>query len=287
MIVKRVLSAYRGGGVLGVARSIVRRILMPRARCFPVVREAAEGAIGLEIGGPSPIFERGGLLPLYPLAERIDNCNFAQETIWGSAGEKTRAEFKAGRLPGRHFIAEGSDPGVSDRAYRFLASSHMLEHSANPLRALSNWRRLVEPGGKLILVLPHRDGTFDQRRPVTTLEHLIRDFEASAGEDDTTHIPEALELHDLSRDAGCDPMLLRERLTRNFEFRSLHHHVFDTRLALAAVTWAGFEVLTIEPLRPYHIIVVAQVSPGRPPTPFSSAELDKILSRSPFPTDRK
>lgn len=37
---------------------------------------------GLEIGGPSSIFQKEGLLPIYPIFNNLDNCNFADLTIW-------------------------------------------------------------------------------------------------------------------------------------------------------------------------------------------------------------
>ena len=46
-------------------------------------------------------------------------------------------------------------------------------------------------GGALLLVVPHREGTFDHRRPVTELEHLVADFVALrpyAGADAGEHI---------------------------------------------------------------------------------------------------
>jgi SAM-dependent methyltransferase len=246
--------------------------------------------LGLEIGGPSPIFARGGLLPLYPLARRIDNVNFAPNTIWqDSSGTGGSFVFHPGKPPGKQFVAEGADPQLVPSAqYDFVLSSHMIEHTANPLRALSEWRRVLRPGGMLILVVPHRDGTFDHRRPITTMAHLIEDFERDTREDDVTHASEALQLHDLSRDPGVtDVRAFRERIARNAEMRSLHHHVFDTRLAVAAVTHAGFDLLDVEPLRPYHIVVRAQKPlEGSLAGGLKEGGVQAILLRSPFASDR-
>src|SRR5207248_8855344 len=121
------------------------------------------------------------------------------------------------------------------------------------------WRRLLRPGGTLVLVLPARDGTFDHRRPVTTMSHLVEDFESSMGEDDLTHLPEVMELHDVSRDPGVsDASTFRERARRNAELRSLHHHVFDMRLAVNAVLHSGFELMSVEALQPYHIFILGR-----------------------------
>ena len=73
-----------------------------------------------------------------------------------------------------------------------MLASHVLEHLANPLGALAEWRRVVGAGGHILLIVPQREGTFDHRRPVTKLEHLRADARELTGEDDLTHLPEIL-----------------------------------------------------------------------------------------------
>jgi SAM-dependent methyltransferase len=246
---------------------------------------------GIEIGGPSPIFAWGGLIPIYPIVKRIDNVNFARKTLWeDTTRDGSSFKFHSGKAAGQQFIAEGADLHVIPGAkYDFVLSSHMLEHSANPLGALGEWKRLLRPGGLLVLVLPARDGTFDHRRPTTTIAHLVQDFETNVGEDDLTHLAEVLQLHDLSRDPGVrDGNTFRERANRNAEFRSIHHHVFDTRLAADAVSHAGFELLAVEPLEPYHIVILARKPlEGVAVRPFDGDALREILRKSPFQSDRQ
>jgi len=291
MILKRVVGVFKSGGLSGLFGAVVRRLRMPHARSFPAVRGIVTGARGIEIGGPSAIFARGGLLPVYGVAEVVDNVNFASTTLWeGSIAEGASFHFHPGKAPGRQYIAEGADlAGVPTGGYDFVLSSHTLEHTADPLRALAAWKSLLRPGGTLLLIVPHRDGTFDHRRPVTTLAHLIEDRDRRMGEDDLTHLAEILELHDLARDPGVtDVEGFRERARRNGEVRSLHHHVFDTALAVAAVTEAGFIVTGVEPLEPYHIVVVARVpDPAAAVAPLAPEAFSAVRRASPFPTDRR
>jgi hypothetical protein len=55
----------------------------------------------------------------------------------------------------------------------------------------------------MLLIVPHKDKTFDHNRPVSSLNHLVEDLENGVGENDLTHLPEIFELHDLKQDPGA------------------------------------------------------------------------------------
>ena len=46
---------------------------------------------------------------------------------------------------------------VGDDSYDFVHSSHCLEHLHNPGEGLSNWFRVVRPGGFLVITVPDED----------------------------------------------------------------------------------------------------------------------------------
>jgi len=46
---------------------------------------------------------------------------------------------------------------VDDDSFDFLFSSHCLEHMRDPAEALSNWIRVVRPGGHLVVAVPDED----------------------------------------------------------------------------------------------------------------------------------
>jgi len=58
----------------------------------------------------------------------------------------------------------------------FVIANHLIEHTQDPTRSLENWLRVIRPQGVLYLAVPHKLQTFDRERPVTSLEHLIRDY---------------------------------------------------------------------------------------------------------------
>lgn len=278
-------------GASGLFRAVRRRIKAPRARSYESCIDLVRDKEGLEIGGPSGIFSRTGLLPLYPIARRVDNCTFAASTVWDTRAQDGGAFRYGGRELGRQVVAEGTDlSAFSDGAYDFILTSHMLEHTANPLGALEEWKRVLRDDGTIVLVVPHKDGTFDHRRDVTPLEHLIEDYRAATPEDDLTHLEEIVERHDISRDAGVRSRVeLKQRALRNVENRCLHHHVFHSRLVVEMLDYLGLQIRSIEAQQPYHIIAVAQkvgsdaVADNRS---FLRPEAE-FMRASPFETDRR
>ncbi len=290
-MLRKAYVALKTLGPRSVLAAVRQRILPERLRCYPDCRPLVQARVGLEIGGPSTIFTQRGCIPVYPVAARIDNCNFDSRTVWeGTVTEGDTFVFDPHKAPGRQYVAEASELGaIRDATYDFVLSSHCIEHLANPLQGLAEWIRVLKEDGLLVLIVPHKDGTFDHRRPVTALAHLIQDFEAGTTEQDLTHLDEILKLHDLARDpeAGVHAAFA-ERSQRNYENRCLHHHVFDTRLAVALVDHARLQIVAVEPVRPYHIVVIARkLRPGQAPDngKFTGANGGPCWS-SPFTSDR-
>jgi SAM-dependent methyltransferase len=247
--------------------------------------------VGLEIGGPSALFGSEGLLPVYDAAERIDNVTFANTTRWeGNVKEGTTFLFSSIKEPGTQFVQEGGDlSALPNESYDFLLSCHMLEHTANPLRALSNWKRLLKANGHLLLVLPHKDGSFDHRRPVTTLAHLVEDFEKNIGEDDDTHLREILIMHDFQRDPQQKTATaFEEWISNNDVNRGAHHHVFDIGLSVLMLTEARFQIIDVEPVMPFHIFVLAYKPDDRRAIANEQFLLarSRLYRKSPFRSDR-
>lgn len=245
--------------------AVFNRLWPACATLAPAILAATRGQTGLEVGGPSRVFMDGKILPVYPVAARVDNVNFASQTAWES-GLRDGGEFAfhSDKPPGRQFLREATSlQGISDASYDFLLSSHCLEHVANPLAALREWRRVVRPGGHLVLILPDPAHTFDHRRPVTTLAHLRDDFMRGTNEDDLTHLAEILALHDLRRDPWAgSPADFAARSRRNAENRCLHHHVFDEAIQRTILEECGWIVSGTERVRPLHLLALA-----RRPTP--------------------
>jgi len=229
---------------------------------------------GLEIGGPSHIFSPYSILPIYGIAENIDNCDFSSEILWrGKIVEGLTYKFHRDKV-GHQLIREATDlKGIENESYDFVISSHVLEHVANPLKALFEWKRVLKGGGALLLVCPHKECTFDHNRPVTKLSYLIQDYENKVDESDLSHLPEILKHHDLSMDPGAgtfEDFVARSK--DNFKNRCLHHHVFITETVIRMIDFAGLKILFVSTYPPSHIIVIARKLMGNE---SSSLGLDK------------
>jgi len=202
-----------------------------------------EGKKGIEIGGPSVFFKT--VLPLYQKASDLDVVNFSNNTVW-EGGIQTGQTFKYfGNKKGHQYIYEATDLSqINSNTYDFLLSSNCLEHIANPLKALFEWKRVIKPGGALILILPNKVGGFDHNRPYTSFEHILDDFNDDTTEYDLTHLDEILELHDLSMDLKAgDLESFKKRSLDNFNNRTLHHHVFEMTLIKNMLNFIEFDVV--------------------------------------------
>jgi SAM-dependent methyltransferase len=71
--------------------------------------------------------------------------------------------------------------------FDYLLSAHCLEHCPDAIRTLLEWKRVVRPGGHIVLILPHALRTFDRGRTLTTLAHHVEDYRTGVSMDDPTH----------------------------------------------------------------------------------------------------
>ena len=286
----RIINRLKDRGLRAFIGAVWHFAFPVRLPCLQQCKTLLQDGKGLEIGGPSQIFSRRGCMPVYTHARHIDNCNFDHQTLWeGRIQTGDTFRFSRSQPPGRQFVAEASDLAqIADASYDFVLSSHCIEHLANPLLGLQAWLRVLKAGGTLLLVVPHKEGTFDHRRPVTSLQHLLDDLQAGTGEDDLTHLDEILALHDLQRDPEAgDIQQFRARSQQNLQNRGLHHHVFDTRLAVQMLDHMGLQLQAVEAVQPYHIVLLAR-KPRDGETLDNRAFLaaDAVFLReSPFNTD--
>lgn len=249
-----------------------------------------KGKKGIEIGGPSEIFTQKGLLPIYDDLQSVDGCNYSTETVWeGRLIDGADFIYKNKKnTKGIQWVAEGTDLNrISNGQYEVVLSCHNLEHIANPLKALEEWKRVLTMDGFLLLVLPHKDLTFDHNRVVTSMDHLISDYREDITENDQTHFEEIIALHDLDMDLAIDTReSLKLRLEYNIFNRCAHHHVFNTPLVAQLLNEANFQIRKMDVM--YHnIFALAQKSIGKPNNnAFLSGEKVGYSKKHLYPSDQ-
>lgn len=289
MSIAKKITYLKSLGLRNSMHVVLDRLLSRRSVKYQRFHDKFKG-VGLEFGGPSKVFSAAGYCPVYEDAKRIDNVNFAAVTTWhGAIDAGSNFVFNPRKEPGvQHVPDSGSLSMLRDATYDFILSSHMLEHTANPLKQLYEWNRVLKSEGVLLLVLPHKDGTFDCKRPLTPIEHFLDDFKKNTPETDTTHFEEILKLHDLSLDkAQNSPDSFKLWIENNHANRGAHHHVFNSVNAARLVDLAGFKILDVEPRRPFDIFILAEKSAHdkRPDNSRFLSDPPPYLDKSPFRSD--
>jgi SAM-dependent methyltransferase len=69
-------------------------------------------------------------------------------------------------------VAQGDNLPFEDDTADFVFASHVLEHIPDPIRALEEWLRVARK--YVVVVVPHRDRTFDRDRALTPVDELLR-----------------------------------------------------------------------------------------------------------------
>jgi O-antigen biosynthesis protein len=112
--------------------------------------------------------------------------------------------------------------GIEDNSLDFIVASHVIEHVKNPLLAIERAYQKLRVGGSLVLVIPDKEKTFDKQRELTTLEHLILDYQNSSSERDKEHYVEFYRLA-----SPKEASQLYETVENKFQDQDdIHYHTF-------------------------------------------------------------
>eukprot|EP00613_Pedinella_sp_CCMP2098_P017959 CAMPEP_0171751988 /NCGR_PEP_ID=MMETSP0991-20121206/42341_1 /TAXON_ID=483369 /ORGANISM="non described non described, Strain CCMP2098" /LENGTH=412 /DNA_ID=CAMNT_0012353271 /DNA_START=137 /DNA_END=1375 /DNA_ORIENTATION=+ len=160
---------------------------------FPHLRESdavaaaireLRGRRTLEIGGPSLFAES-----LYAAVAGLDLEQRGASQLFTNVVYPLMDIGDDGKLPiqdgdpfigphgwilGETIVRHGANlHGVPDKHFGAVFSSHNLEHFLDPLSALFEWDRVLQPGGLLMLILPFAPKTFDHGRSVASAQELM------------------------------------------------------------------------------------------------------------------
>jgi glycosyltransferase involved in cell wall biosynthesis/SAM-dependent methyltransferase len=128
---------------------------------------------------------------------------------------------------------------VADASVDFVIANHMIEHCQNPIASLQNYLRVVKPGGVIYLAIPDKRYTFDRDRPVTSLEHLVRDYQEGPETSKISHFEEYIRLVDRVADPNLSARLLYLLIDLDF---SIHFHVWTPAAFTEFLTYCQREL---------------------------------------------
>ena len=116
--------------------------------------------------------------------------------------------------------------GITDSSMDFLIARNFLEHCEDPIGTVTNFFRVLVPGGIAYLGIPDKRHTFDRTRPVTSLAHLIEDHEHGPERSRRGHFEEVARFtHGGTSDAEIR-RIADDLIARNY---SIHYHVWSQR----------------------------------------------------------
>lgn len=138
--------------------------------------------------------------------------------------------------------------GFSDDSLDFVIANHLLEHLEYPIKALLEFQRVLRPGGVLYLALPDKRRTFDRKRELTSVQHLVEEErEGKAEENRRAHYLDWAgnvgdEKSQADTEAEADALMAIPY--------SIHFHVWrpDTFLDFLSAVRREFP-LTLEPIQ--------------------------------------
>jgi SAM-dependent methyltransferase len=175
-----------------------------------------------------------------------------------------RKDETVGHIPQVQLVWRGVVyPFIDDNAFDFVINSHVLEHVANPGRVIEEWLRVIRPGGVLYMVVPDKDYTFDRPRALTSIAHLMEDFESRLDRIPLEHYEDHVRNRENPVTTGAE-----ELIRKAFEQQSsIHVHTFTAdslRLFLGTLKpHLGFEIEHFEP-QGMHIHVALRKAAAAP-----------------------
>jgi predicted SAM-dependent methyltransferase len=145
---------------------------------------------------------------------------------------KQYPELDSQQLVDIDIIADGEKlETIGDASQDFVIANHFIEHCQDPIGALLNMFRVLKDWGMLYLAIPDKRYSFDIDRPITPLEHLIRDFREGPEWSRRQHFEEWVRFVNKVE----DDEEARKQVSANMKMNySIHFHV-----------WTQFEMLDL------------------------------------------
>lgn len=115
---------------------------------------------------------------------------------------------------------------IQDATQDFVIANHFLEHCQDPILTVKNMLRVLKPGGIIFLTVPDKRFTFDKRRAVTSIGHLLKDHNEGVQSSKTQHFFEwARFICGIENEQELE-MKVQELMAMDY---SIHFHVWEKK----------------------------------------------------------
>jgi len=129
--------------------------------------------------------------------------------------------------------------GIGDESLDFVIGCHVIESARNPIGAMEAAWRTLRPGGYLILVVSDKDRTFDRRRPTTSLDHVLADYQRPDRARDYQHYVEYYTLAHETPEQDRAAIIDREFAQGN----EIHFHAWTYDSFMTLVDYVNHNVV--------------------------------------------
>jgi SAM-dependent methyltransferase len=133
------------------------------------------------------------------------------------------------RLVPVHVIDNGEKLTTFERGSQdFIIANHFIEHTEDPIGTIKRFLQVLRPQGILYMAVPDKRFTFDLERPLTSLEHLLRDHTEGPEWSRESHFREWAQFVGLKTGDAVEPEV-RQLMRMNY---SIHFHVWTASTLL-------------------------------------------------------
>ena len=183
---------------------------------------------------------------------------------------------------------------IAEESQDFIIANHFLEHTENPIHTIETHLGKLKPGGLLFYAVPDKRFTFDFRRSVTPLEHMVADYEHGPEHSRSQHYDEwarlvfpvegETEVQALARarKLEADAYSIHMHVWTQAEFLRLILHCrerFDEAFDIEATAKVGIEfIVVLRKSGAYPTPPGASHLPPPPPSPHGG-ELERWKNR--------
>ena len=112
---------------------------------------------------------------------------------------------------------------IADATQDFVIANHFLEHCQNPIGAIENMLRVLKKDGILYFSIPDKRYSFDKDRPVTSIDHLLRDYSDGTDCSKRQHFEEWAKYVGMIKDANEREKQVRSLMHSDY---SIHYHAW-------------------------------------------------------------